>query len=289
MNRLRPANRKQAILAIVGAMFGICLLFSFVGALLPSPSPIDPPAASDSRAAILELDTPTPPSSTNTPAPTATPEPSEPPSTPQPSEPTATREPPTPTPALPRAASNANLRAGPGQDYPIVGSTSADTPLDIVAINHAGDWHQLASGAWIAAFLVSSPPTDLPIATAPPLPQPSPVPTSPPAAPAVASSLQGIRLLVIQNVRTFEIIEIRNTSPNPVDIGGWALYGSRGDETCVIPAGVILQPAQGYQIATGDSQPGQPGYKCGDKTIWNNKGETIYLRTHDGQTLQITT
>lgn len=49
---------------------------------------------------------------------------------------------------------NANLRAGPGTTYAIAGGARKDTPLTIVATNPAGDWYQLDTGAWIAAFLV---------------------------------------------------------------------------------------------------------------------------------------
>ena len=302
IHKLRPRTRKQWIIAIVGATFGLCLLCGFVGALMPNRTPDDPPAAiapTDSRAAILEMDTPTPRAPTNTPSLAATPEPSatSEPSEPAPTntpEPTNTPLPPTPTPALPSAAGNANLRAGPGTDYPIAGGIAPGQPVQIIAANPDGDWYQLASGAWIAAFLVDRAPAGLPIVTVSPPPvQPTAVPTAPPLAvpsnPAAASTLAGIRLLVIQNASTFEILAIRNDSPNPVDISSWTLYGSRGDETCVIPGSIILQPGEAYQIATGDSQPTASGYKCGDKTIWNNEGEIIYLRTSDGQTLQIST
>lgn len=62
-----------------------------------------------------------------------------------------------------------------------------------------------------------------------------------------------------------------------MDISGWVLYGSKGDDRCVIPGGTVLQPGEGFQVATGDSQPRARGMKCGDKSIWNNEGETIYL------------
>lgn len=52
------------------------------------------------------------------------------------------------------AIRNANLRAGPGTTHAIVGSARKGSPLTIVATNPAGDWYQLDTGAWIAAFLV---------------------------------------------------------------------------------------------------------------------------------------
>lgn len=194
------------------------------------------------------------------------------------------------------ASGHANLRSGPGTNYDVASVITANTPLQIVAVSPGGDWYQVATGAWIAAFLVAKAPADLPVATVPVPPTPTAAPTQagqptavPPDTVVTSPDLPGIHLLIIQNVSRLEILEIRNTSPGPVDISGWLLYGSRGDDRCLIPAGVVLQPGEGYQIATGDSQPTARGYKCGDKPIWNNQGETIYLRTPDGQTLQIET
>ena len=61
---------------------------------------------------------------------------------------------------------NANLRAGPGTDYNHIGSALAGTVVDVVATNTAGDWYQLASGEWIAGFLVTNAPSELPVAEA---------------------------------------------------------------------------------------------------------------------------
>jgi len=59
----------------------------------------------------------------------------------------------------------ANLRSGPGTNYPKTGSAAVGQGLDIVGRNQASDWYQLAGGAWIAAFLVSNPPAAVPIVT----------------------------------------------------------------------------------------------------------------------------
>ncbi|MBE2236164.1 MAG: SH3 domain-containing protein [Caldilineaceae bacterium] len=64
------------------------------------------------------------------------------------------------------ASSNANLRQGPGTNYPVVGGVKAGAPLEIVAKNEAGDWYQLAAGNWIFAALVDGAP-DVPVAAAP--------------------------------------------------------------------------------------------------------------------------
>lgn len=65
-------------------------------------------------------------------------------------------------PAPPVVSEEANLRAGPGAEYERVGSAAPGERLELVARNSAGDWYQLASGAWIAAFLVEDAPAGLP-------------------------------------------------------------------------------------------------------------------------------
>jgi hypothetical protein len=76
----------------------------------------------------------------------------------------------------PTANTAANLRAGPGQNYAITGGVTAGQQLNIVAKNPAGDWYQLASGAWIFGNLVDNAP-DIPVASSIPAP-----PVSAPAA-----------------------------------------------------------------------------------------------------------
>lgn len=79
-------------------------------------------------------------------------------------------------PGAATANSNANLRGGPGTGYAVVGATKAGDALEITARNAGGDWLQLASGAWIAAFLVDNAPANagLPVADdVPALPAPA--------------------------------------------------------------------------------------------------------------------
>ena len=59
---------------------------------------------------------------------------------------------------------DANLRAGPGTKYAIVGSAKAGESVVISGTNTAGDWYQLDTGKWIAAFLIKA--SDLVTATA---------------------------------------------------------------------------------------------------------------------------
>lgn len=66
-------------------------------------------------------------------------------------------------PAPPVVIEEANLRAGPGTEYERVGSVAPGEVVALVGRNAAGDWYQLASGAWIAAFLVEGAPAGLPV------------------------------------------------------------------------------------------------------------------------------
>ena len=82
------------------------------------------------------------------------------------------------------APKGANLRGGPGTNYPVVGGVKAGDALSIVARNAKGDWYQLANGVWIAASLVANAPAGLPVAAViptPPATRPPPIPTAPPA------------------------------------------------------------------------------------------------------------
>ena len=49
---------------------------------------------------------------------------------------------------------NANLRGGPGTNYPIVGKAPAGTTVNVVEATADRTWYYLDNGSWIAAFLV---------------------------------------------------------------------------------------------------------------------------------------
>lgn len=57
-----------------------------------------------------------------------------------------------------RTNNDANLRAGPGTEFAVIGSAPAGQSLEIAGRNEAGDWYRLADGAWIAGFLVTGAP-----------------------------------------------------------------------------------------------------------------------------------
>ena len=101
------------------------------------------------------------------------------------------------TPATVRTG--ANLRAGPGTNYPRIGSAKAGQVIEIVARNPAGNWYQLANGAWIFGNLVENAP-DVPVATNIPRP-PAATPESGPAAPTatVPNSAEQLTVKVVAN------------------------------------------------------------------------------------------
>ncbi len=69
----------------------------------------------------------------------------------------------------PTARFDANLRAGPGTHYPVVGTVRLGQPFTIVSANNDLSWYQLGAEQWIAAFLVDNAPTNLPDAVVPQL------------------------------------------------------------------------------------------------------------------------
>jgi hypothetical protein len=187
--------------------------------------------------------------------------------------------------------------------YPIVRTAPAGTVLALTGRDASGEWLQTAEGLWVFAALVEGAPTSLgvvgvgsapavgdapqrsgggvvvPVVAATPVPA---VPAVPVAVNAEPSGNASVQVVVVVNSSTNEILEIRNTGGAPIDIGRWWLDGSKGEDSCVIPAGIVLAPGAGYQVATGDSQPQGAGVKCGDKPIWNNGGEVVYLHGVDG-------
>jgi len=133
-----------------------------------APPPTDQPVATTvaqisptAPAADTPTDVPAataaPATSTPTTAPTATPTPT---TTAPPTDTPAPLPIDTPVPApQPQTARSANLRAGPGTNYEVVGSATAQEPVEVTGRNEAGDWLEIQTAhgeAWIAAFLVGN-------------------------------------------------------------------------------------------------------------------------------------
>jgi hypothetical protein len=133
-------------------------------ALISNPPP-NPPVATD--ALIASLLTPAAPTPTATPAAGLLPTPT-----------------PTLAPPPPSVLVNANLRAGPGTEFGIIGGTITGQTINIVGRNQAGDWFLLDNSGWVSASLVANPPD---LATVPVvLPGQTPVTTTAPITAPVA-------------------------------------------------------------------------------------------------------
>lgn len=182
-----PARRGGGCLKWGGIAFLVLMVLGGLAQMAPR-SPVAERAA---PAVALPTWTATPVPATPTPVP-PTPEPATPtpvPPTPVPDPPTATpvavapTELPPAAPAGPVVASDANLRAGPGLDYAVVGGAFTGEPLQVVEQTADGAWLHLASGAWIAAGMVVGLPAGLAVAAMPE--RAGPVVELEPTAPAV--------------------------------------------------------------------------------------------------------
>ncbi len=115
----------------------------------------------------------------------------------------------------PTANVDANLRAGPGTQYAVVGGTITGQELVIVGQDGAGEWYLLNNGGWIATFLVDNAPADVPVVAddaspllngeqVSPILVPTPAPGSGTAA-TPASAAQEIPLGLAENLYLDEV------------------------------------------------------------------------------------
>lgn len=92
--------------------------------------------------------------------------------TPTPQPPLATAVP-TAAPPAPSLNTAANLRGGPGLDYPVLAGLGVGQPLSITGISVDTLWYQLSDGSWVFGELVSNPPSNVPVVQPPPVPAPA--------------------------------------------------------------------------------------------------------------------
>lgn len=196
------------------------------------------------------------------------------------------------------AAGNANLRGGPGTNYPVVGSVSQGQALDVVARNPAGDWLQLGNNAWIYASLVNDAPTGLQVATNIPAPPVVAAPAAQPAAPAAPAAVQpaasqpaGTAKVVISTVfydgvvyrvESDEYAVISNVGTTSINIGGWRLNAGDNGQDFRFPS-YELAPGQSCRVYTNEYHPESCGFTFGkSQAIWNNKGDCGLLYDSNG-------
>ncbi len=145
------------------------------------PTPVPPPPT---RTAVAVASSTPSPAPTPTPAPTATPTFTPiPTDTPSPTPTLTPTDTPTPSPTPPplgRVRSDANLRAGPGAAYPVVGFIPAGQEVALMAVDPSGAWFRVDAGdggqSWIAGSLIE-PPAGLSLPVAADIPTPPPTPT----------------------------------------------------------------------------------------------------------------
>ena len=77
-------------------------------------------------------------------------------------------------PAAPACTTAANLRAGPGTEYAVVGLCPPGQTLAVTGQNADGSWLQLSSGAWVFSSLVDAVPGTLAVVAVAPLSAPAP-------------------------------------------------------------------------------------------------------------------
>lgn len=173
---------------------------------------------------------------------------------------------------------NANLRAGPGTTYAIVGGATAGQVVTIVGKNDKGDWYHLDGDQWIAAFLVNVGQEQSANPTAPP--------NSSQPAPTATPQQTGTPKVVISYVfydgevyRTEddEYAVITNTGNAPQNLGGWLLNAGDPYQDFRFP-NYTLNPGASVRVYTNEVHPETGGFSFGiGRAIWNNQGDCGYL------------
>lgn len=182
---------------------------------------------------------------------------------------------PTPTPLPPTANGSANLRSGPGNQFPIVGRTVDGQLLVIVARDESGNWLQLEEGEWIATFFVHNAPEGLPVAA----------PTSTPVQTPI-SGVVGLRLGELfydgETPRTEadEYIEIVNEGA-AINLDGWQLRDK--DNSVFVFPDYEMQPGERCRVYTGEYHPEWCGFSFDSgQGIWSNAGDIAILVNPEG-------
>jgi hypothetical protein len=168
----KPTDEIAALARLADALGGRSP--KLVAYLAPTITPSPLPKPTDT---IVPPSPTVPPTATSLP-PTATP-------IPPTVEPTATA---TLPPQQPRvvADSAANLRGGPGTNYPVIGQMTVGKEVDILERNASGDWWRIdwngVAQAWVAGLVVkvSGPIDTVPVAKNVPAPPPTNTPAPPP-------------------------------------------------------------------------------------------------------------
>lgn len=101
---------------------------------------------------------------------------------------------------------------------------------------------------------------------------------------ASAPGQTAVKIVKVFNSGKKEYVEISNTGAAAQDMSGWSVSGSKGDELFYFPNGYVLEAGATVRLHSGtddvDAPPGDVYWT--EKTVWNNDGETVYLRDAEG-------
>jgi hypothetical protein len=154
----------------------------------------------------------------------------------------------------------ANLRGGPGTNFPVVGAASPGDVLPIFACNDDCTWYQIGEDQWIAAFLVS------------------PVTASPtPATPTSGDPITLVSWNVESGGALQNVVADRLASFEDVDV--WGL-----SEVSAVDAEAYELGAEEGEGADYDSLLGNTGRADRLLLLWN---ATRFERVNDGELLTI--
>lgn len=154
-------------------------------------------------------------------------------------------------------------------------------------LEHERSARDATRGAWTCRDAAASTPTVTP--TDAPTESPTPTQTDEPSAPAAEA-------LVVDAVHedasgndheneNDEWVRFRNTADGPLDISGWTVADEAG-HTYRVPEGTTLAPGATVTLYTGSgSDSADSLYWGSDAAIWNNGGDTIVVRTANGETV----
>ncbi|UPV73854.1 lamin tail domain-containing protein [Halorussus limi] len=79
-----------------------------------------------------------------------------------------------------------------------------------------------------------------------------------------------------------EYVVLRNAGDRPVDLSGWTV-ADEADHRYVFPDGTTLAPGETLTLRTGRGTDGGGDYHWNaDAPVWNNAGDTVFVRDADG-------
>lgn len=176
---------------------------------------------------------------------------------------------------------NANLRAGPGTNYAVVGTVKQGQIVTIFGKNDAGTWYHLDGNKWIAAFLVNTT-TKAPGSGSNPTPTAAPTKTPQPAGnPKVVISTV-LYDGEVYRVESDEYAVIANIGNAPANISGWLLNAGDNGQDFRFP-NFTLAPGKSVRIYTDEIHPETGGFSFNiHRAIWNNQGDCGYLYDNKG-------